>query len=176
MPGRRIGIVITTALMLSVSSVGQQKQRQPTPADRASLKSFLQAKDKDKESRYIAAFRDLNGDGVLEAVVYLVGNDTCGSGGCDALILMRDKDSWRAVTEMTIVQLPIRVLASSSNGWRDLGVWVQGGGIQPGYESELKFDGKSYPENPSTPPAKRARKGAVGEIVIGSIKTAVPLY
>jgi hypothetical protein len=67
---------------------------------------------------------------------------------------------------MTITNPPIRVLDQKLNGWHSLGVWVQGGGIQPGYEAELRFNGKSYPKNPSVPPARRADKNLAGEVVI----------
>jgi hypothetical protein len=119
---------------------------------------------------YVAAFRDLNGDGVDEAVVYLLGSNWCGSGGCNMLVLRQEHGSWKVVSTMTIVRPPVRVLESTSNGWRDIGVWVQGGGIRRGYEAELHFNGKTYSRNPSVPPAKHADQGASGETVI-----AVPL-
>jgi hypothetical protein len=53
---------------------------------------------------------------------------------------------------------------------------LQGGGIQPGYEAELRFDGKTYPENPSTPPAMHSPENARGEILIASTEGAVFLY
>ncbi len=140
-----------------------------------SLKRFLQSWDKDKTTRYIAAFRDLNGDGTPEAIVYLMGN-WCGSGGCTTLILTQDAGSWRIVTRITIARLPIRVLTNTSHGWRSIGVWVQGGGIRSGYEAELRFNGKSYPRNPSVPPARRLTGKPAGEVVIASERDATPLW
>ena len=147
-----------------------------TTAEEASLKDFLQNFDTDKGTRYVAAFRDLNGDGQPEAIVYLVSNEWCGSGGCNTLILTQTTSSWRIVTNVTITQLPIRVLTERSNGWLDIGVWVQGGGIQNGYEAKLVFNGKTYPTNPTVSPARRIEGNPVGEVVIGSVKDAVPLY
>jgi uncharacterized protein YecT (DUF1311 family) len=145
--------------------------------EESSLRIFLQSFDKDKGTRYIAAFRDLNGDGKAEAIVYLVSNEWCGSGGCNTLILARDGDSWRIITNMTVTQLPIRVLTKSSHGWRSIGVWVQGGSILPGYEAEMDFDGKTYPANPTAPPARRLDGIPTGAaIVIHSVKDATPLY
>jgi hypothetical protein len=43
---------------------------------------------------------------------------------------------------------------------------VQGGGIQPGYEAKLSFNGKTYPKNPSVPPAQRLTQQAVGKVVV----------
>ena len=43
---------------------------------------------------------------------------------------------------------------------------MQGGGIQPGYEAKLSFNGKTYPKNPSAAPAQRLTQQAVGKIVV----------
>jgi uncharacterized protein YecT (DUF1311 family) len=141
-----------------------------------SLKSFLRAFDDDRTTRYVAAFPDLNGDGVPEAIVYLVSNGWCGSGGCNMLVLQRDGDSWKIVANVSVPQPPIRVLPGTAHSWHSIGVWVQGGGIQPGYEVELPFDGASYPRNPTVLPARKLERGAEGEVVIASTQNAASLY
>jgi|ERR1041385_7529633 hypothetical protein len=115
---------------------------------------------------YRAAYFDLNGDGIKEVIVYLTHYNWCGSGGCITLILEPTKSSFTVITKMTIVRPPIRVLDTSSHGWRNLTVWVQGGGIQPGYEAELRFDGKKYPSNPSMPPAVPLTGKATGQVIL----------
>jgi hypothetical protein len=51
-------------------------------------------------------------------------------------------------------------------------VWVQGGGIQPGYTTELQFDGMTYAGNPSIAPPSVAG----GEIVLdGSHVVSLPV-
>jgi hypothetical protein len=166
------------ALLVAVSPAKAQARREPAPPPTSvdSLKRFLQTLDGNRTTRYVAAFRDLNGDGIPEAIVYLVGTKWCGSGGCNLLILTQDSSSWRIVTKVTITQPPIRVLRSASNGWRSIGVWVQGGGIRRGYEAELRFDGHTYPRNPTVPPSRRLEGKAAGEVVIPSEQQAVPLY
>ena len=144
-----------------------QTVKQDTSA-KTSLRSFLERFDADLKGRFTDALVDLNGDGKPEAVVYLTSNDWCGSGGCTTLILARDTNSWTLVTKVTLTRPPIRVLATKSNGWRSIGVWVQGGGIQPGYEAELRFDGKTYPENPSMTPARPLTGKPVGETLIAA--------
>jgi hypothetical protein len=143
-----------------------------------SLKKFLQNYDHgdDKTARYFDAFVDLDGDGKKEAIVYLVGDARCGSGGCNTLILTQHAASWKVIKSITITRPPIRVLASTSDGWHSISVWVQGGGIQPGYEAELRFDGKNYPANPTVPPARRLTAKVPGEIVIPSMEGGTPLY
>ena len=66
------------------------------------------------------------------------------------------------VADISVSRPPIRVSPHSSNGWRNLLVHVSGGGT-PSHETELEFDGRSYPSNPTVPPAEPAAdtKGAV---------------
>src|ERR1019366_6602930 len=108
-------------------------------------------------TRYSSAFVDLKDDGTKEVIVYLSGRGWCGIGGCSMLILAPEGTSYRVVTKTTITRLPIRVLATKSNGWHDISVVVAGGGTQPGYEAELSFDGKTYPSNPYCSPGSPLR-------------------
>ena len=151
-------------------------------AMRNSLKVFLQnqfggASQGGDNTRYFAALVNLSTDTTTQqAIVYLTGDGWCGSGGCNTLVLARSENSWRVVAKITITRPPIRVLDETSYGWRSIGVRVQGGGIQPGYEAELRFDGKTYPSNPSMPPARPLQQKAAGETVISASETGVPLY
>lgn len=129
-----------------------------------------------KTTKYIHGFVDLNGDGKTEAIVYLMGRAWCGSGGCNTLILAREGGSWKVVNNITITRPPIRVLSSTSHGWHDISVWVQGGGIRPSYEAALSFNGKTYTGNPSVPPARRLKGSVPGEVVISSMEGGTPLY
>jgi hypothetical protein len=172
-----LAAVICSGLLVS-TSMGKVRQKAdaPTSETEESLKGFLKTLDDDRTTRYALAFRDLNADGTPEAIVYLIGKKWCGSGGCNTLILAPDGSSWRIVASISITRPPIYVLTDISNGWRSIGVWVQGGGIQPGYEAELQFDGKTYPKNPSVPPARRLERKPVGEVVIPSTQDATLLY
>jgi hypothetical protein len=173
--GVALGLLASACL-----AVAQPRARSSEEED--SLKRFLQSElkellaDDDKTTRYLAAFVDLNGDGTSEAIVYVTGQTWCGTGGCNMLILARDGISWRVVTETTVTRTPIPVLTTASNGWRNITVWVQGGGIQPGYEAELRFDGKTYPENPSVPPARRLTREVPGRVVLSSSQDGVTLW
>jgi hypothetical protein len=125
-------------------------------------------------TRYSAAFIDLNDDGKDEVIVYLIDEKWCGSGGCSALILAYQDSSYRLITKTTVTQLPIRVLSTKTDGWHDLGVWVQGGGIQPGHEARLRFNSKKYPSNPSLPARLQQKVG--GKVVIPAKTQGTPLY
>lgn len=124
-------------------------------------------------ARYTLALADLNGDGRPEALIYAMATagaggraDLCGSGGCELYVLSPTPTGYRAVTAVSVARPPIRVLPTATHGWRDLGVMVAGGGIIRGYEARLRFDGRSYPRNPSVAPAVRLT-GRAGRQVIG---------
>lgn len=163
------------AVLLAVCSV--------SPAQEDSLRRFLQnyagSLDDDpnvKATRYVAAFVHLRDDNSQQVIVYLIGTSWCGTGGCTTLILVPKESSYTVLTEMSVAQQPIRVLETKSNGWHDLGVWVQGGGIRPGYEARLSFDGKTYPDNPTVPPAQRLTTKVKGTVVVSYSATGEPLY
>ncbi len=172
-----LAVVICSGLLVTISlGKAQQGTDAPTAEATESLKKFLGTFYDDRPARYMLACRDLNGDGIPEAIVYLSGSKWCGSGGCNTLILTPDGSSWRIVTNIRITRPPIYVLSHISKGWHSIGVWVQGGGIQPGYEAELRFNGKTYPKNPSVSPARRLEGKVVGEVVIPSAQDAKRLY
>lgn len=161
---RRSRLLALTALTIPGVVAAQQSPNK----DDVSLRRFLQDFDGGLKDRFVAAFTDLNGDGEPEAIVHLTSNEWCGSGGCTTLVLVRDDDSWKSLGKISISRPPIRVLTMKSNGWRSIAVWVQGGGIQPGYEAELRFNGNTYPTNPSVAPARRTIGKAEGEVVLPS--------
>lgn len=104
-------------------------------------------------SRYETARADLNGDGRPEVFVYVTQADYCGSGGCTLFILSPRGRTYRIVMHASATRPPIRLLRTSGNGWRDVGVLVAGGGIEHAYTARLRFNGRNYPGNPTVPPA-----------------------
>lgn len=129
---------------------------------------------------YTLALVDLNGDRRLEALIYTMATseghgqaDLCGSGGCDLYVLELTPTGYRQITDISIARPPVRVLSTITHGWHDLGVLVAGGGIVSGYEARLRFNGRSYPENPTVSPATRS-KNMVGKQVIGKEAELMP--
>jgi hypothetical protein len=114
---------------------------------------------------FLAAETDLNGDGQDEVVVHVTSRDYCGSGGCVTLVLQRTGQGYRTMMRASVTRPPIRVLETRHQGWKDIGVTVSGGGAGPAYEAALAFDGRRYPSNPTTPPA-RPVKDAPGVTLI----------
>ena len=163
--------LLAVSLFLNTGALAQTTAQNSSAKDE-NLKKFLQnyeskvSSPEQKTTRYAVAWVDLKEDGKQEALVYLLGPEWCGSGGCSCLILAPSGSSFKIITRTTVTQLPVSLLPEKTNGWRDLAVGVGGGGIQPGYEARLKFNGKKYPSNPTVPPAQKLPKNAHGKVVI----------
>jgi hypothetical protein len=165
------GLVVLIVLSIQLSyysgkaSVGNNKTV-------SSLKTFLRNRLSDipsevsRGARYRAAFVDLNDDGDNEVIVYLYGGRLCGTGGCNTYILDGERPNYRIVTMLSIGFPPIHVLPAKSHGWHDISIVVAGGGVRGPYVAELSFNGTSYPENASVPPARPARARGAGQVVI----------
>ncbi len=174
-------VVCSTLLIMTCVGQGREQAAAESPVSETSLRNFLRwylriaACSEDLTTKYSASWVDLNGDGSREAVVYITGRKWCGSGGCTMLVLTREKAGYRVVTKIPITRPPIRVLSETSHGWRKIGVWMEGGGIQPGYEAELRFDGRTYQLVASIPPAGRLANKTEGEVVVSSAQEGKPL-
>lgn len=145
-------------LLASLVSTGQMSAcaRKP-PAGRVTLQEavqdYLQSLDttRDTSTRFVSASVSLD-DKTPMVLGIVSGQGWCGSGGCMALLLRQDDLSFKVIQEFTLVRPPIRVLCSKTNGWRDLALWVGGGGLSPTVVA-LRFDGSEYPTNPSLAPS-----------------------
>lgn len=172
-----LSLVVGLILLAIPPVVGSQKNSERSQIEnRGSLKQFLRTFDTDHSTRFVLAFAGLSGGGTRQAIVYLLGNEWCGSGGCNMLVLTPMGDSWRIVANVRITNPPIYVLPEKFNGWHSIGVWVQGGGVEHGYLAELRFNGKRYPQNPSVPPARRLEGKPTGEALIPSTKGSEALW
>jgi uncharacterized protein len=106
----------------------------------------------DASHRFFADTIDLNGDGVLDALVVFSSSYWCGTGGCTMLVFKGKTDkTFQLVSESSLVRPPVTVSETKTKGWRDLIIQVSGGGA-PAKTVALKFDGKKYPLNPSDQP------------------------
>ena len=177
--GRRaLGVLATCALMLTSPVASAQVK---PDSQEESLRRFLRRWARDhnaaaRDTRYVRAWVNLRGEGAQQVIVYVEGQSWCGSGGCTMLVLAREGGGFRIVGYSTITHPPIRILAHVTNGWHDIGVSVRGGGVIPGYDAGLPFDGEKYPLNPSVPPARKATGEPVIATVITGEEPGQPLY
>lgn len=84
---------------------------------------------------------DFNNDGTKEFLIGQTGSYFCGSGGCTVLLL---NDKGDLITKFSVVKYPAYVDIESTNGWQNL-ILFSGG-----KNRVAKFDGNTYPSNPST--------------------------
>jgi hypothetical protein len=163
------------AFVLAQSALHSASQ---TPTEDASsalsrfLKQYLLRAAPESEISVAIGSVDLNGDNRQEQVVYVRGESWCGTGGCLVLVLRRTKTSYQVIGRITVAPLPIRVLESSNNGWRSIGVWIPGGGTGNGSEAILPFNGKRYPGNPTIPPARRSIGASLTGVVLLSDRSS----
>lgn len=111
-----------------------------------------------------AAAIDLNGTGGDEYVVLASDPRYCGSGGCALFVLSAEGGPLRTISRSTITRPPIRALATRTLGWRDLVVRIGGGGMAT-RDVVLRWNGQSYPLNPSLAPTQE--EPSPGETVLG---------
>ncbi|CAH2211924.1 hypothetical protein [Tepidibacter aestuarii] len=88
---------------------------------------------------------DLNGDKKEEIFTVLYGSYVSGSGGGTGLLF---DNNYNLVSKFSLVRTPIIISDNKTNGWNDILMYVSGGGIESFY-AQMKFDGKTYPSNPS---------------------------
>jgi len=93
---------------------------------------------------------DLNGDGNKEIIVGLSGPYFCGSGGCSVMLLTGKGD---AITYFSVTNYPVVISNTKTNNWNDLIL------MSSGKYHLLKFNGKTYPSNPSVTPAFKSVPG-----------------
>lgn len=108
---------------------------------------------------------DLNGDESQEVFVLLVGRIVCGSGGCSALLFEAENGEYNLVSRFSLVNNPIIISNTTTNGWKDIIIPVAGGGIKS-FFAQMKFDGDSYPLNPSLQSEIKADTKVKGKAII----------
>ena len=92
------------------------------------------------------------------------------AGGCALHIYTSDGASWRQVSELTIVDAPVRLLATRTRGWRDLAVSTRGGGMDLPRLTRVRFDGADYSR--SAPLARGVR----GRLLLDDATPGRPLF
>jgi len=109
-------------------------------------KNFIE----DNSKKFIFFEYDLNEDGKKEILVGLTGGYFCGTGGCTQLVL---DSQGNVITQFTVSDYPVVIDTNKTNGWKDLFIY------SGGKYRIVKFDGKTYPSNPSILPALKVLPG-----------------
>jgi heat shock protein HslJ len=110
-----------------------------------------------REARYVHGRHDLDGDGVEEVFVLLMGSIFCGTGGCNLLLLRETEGGYALVDDFPRSRAPVIVTSETTAGWHDLVRLESGGGAEPAYVVHA-FDGERYVERERLP-GDRAPEG-----------------
>ncbi|VXC07951.1 conserved hypothetical protein [Flavobacterium sp. 9R] len=104
----------------------------------------------DNSKKFIFFEYDLNEDGKKEILVGLTGGYFCGTGGCTQLLL---DDQGNVITQFSVSGNPVVIDTNKTNGWKDLFIYS-------GSKYRIvKFNGKTYPSNPSMQPELKVTPG-----------------
>ena len=126
------------------------------------------------EARWLTARSDLDGDGRDEALVYLIDPLKCGTGGCSLFLFADDgQGNWQLVDKVAVTRAPIYRLQTSSNGWADLGITIEGGGGKS-MLVKLSRETDGYPENPTVPPGAEANSEGAMLLIDEGEGTPIP--
>jgi len=87
------------------------------------------------------------------------------------MVFRESEPGLQLVSRITLTRPPIYVAETKTEGWRDLIVRVRGGGILPGHDAKLRYDGAMYAANPTVPPAEPLAERTRGEAVIPSFQS-----
>jgi hypothetical protein len=98
--------------------------------------------------RYFYNRVDLNDDGQQEVLVWLHGLTVGGSSGYTTQIYRRVRNDYFLLWESEQTWNPIIVSTRRTRGWRNLIMLVAGGGVRPGFWTEVRFNGAEYPADP----------------------------
>lgn len=123
----------------------QPAEIEPHSELEALIISYLEIPQDSLESTsYFYNYVDLNDDGTDEIFVDLVGMYTSGTGGDTALIVSQEGGSLSILQKLTLVNLPVIVSDSVTNGWHDLIFPYTGGGAESSYMVS-SHSGTEYP-------------------------------
>ncbi|MBE6070522.1 MAG: hypothetical protein E7208_01035 [Clostridium butyricum] len=96
-----------------------------------------------KETRYYYNYVDLNGDGINEIFVQLVGPYTSGTDENNVIIFTEVNGKLEDIDDFTLVHNPIIISNEKTNGYNDIIVQRSGEGTKKEYVL-LKYDGNDY--------------------------------
>lgn len=137
----RMGGRAFAAALVSCAWIGAAEAQTRTPnaarmqAVAAAVKDYV----KGAPATYAVGFADLNEDGRDEAIVHFTNEAWCLTGGCTTLVLEPEGAKFRFHSILLALYLPIRVLETKTNGWREIASRIPGG------ESAVAFNGVRYP-------------------------------
>src|SRR6185503_4254447 len=103
-------------LLAGVGAQASPAQTPPTLA--AAVQAYAEKAGVRQTVKVRHALVDLNGDGVVDALVFLTDPDWCAAAGCTLLVFRGSKSGYALVSDSRAVETPIRLTTERSQGWR----------------------------------------------------------
>jgi hypothetical protein len=121
-------------------------------------------------TRYFYNYADLNGDGTEEIFVDVCGPYTSGTGGDSALILSQSGGKLQILQSLTLVNIPVIVSDTVTDGWHDLIFPYTGGGAVSSYVTSRSSGGRYASVGDAQPLA--SLQGVTGTSILYTDPTA----
>ena len=137
-----------------ISTAATEEVAEASPELPAEMAALLDAEFADFDGlTYYSGRFDLNGDGTDEWMAYVAGPGACGTGGCSMRIFQQTPDGIETKGQLSVVQLPVGVFETSTDGWRDLAITIGGGGAEYAVV-KVPYTDPVYSSNPTVSPAQ----------------------
>lgn len=118
----------------------------------SAVKAFLSSKGatvNNANGAYGYNLVDLNGDGVEDALVYLVSTSFCNEDKCTLLVATGEAgDKFKVHSMIKGLSTPVLISATNTKGWADI-VTQLFDEIGTATSVKLAFDGSKYPDSPT---------------------------
>lgn len=113
---------------------------------KAAIKEYLSHVKASKFSKYKFTRKDLNGDNLKEAIIYMTApyGHWCNDNGCTLLILKSHFDGFSFAGSIKDIRPPFYINKKTSFGWKDIGVVSSGDFNKKSQVHSLVFNGKTY--------------------------------
>lgn len=161
-----IFIVILFSCLVSACSGSPAPESKPEttaynkrmPDDAAvyrAVQGYFESTDAPRFSAFDYNRKDLNHDGLLDAVVYLSSpySHWCTTKGCSMLVLeAQDEKSLKAMPVVSPVRKPLYISNQTSRGWNIIVAKEDGYKVDTRYV-RLAHNGRTYPSDPHKAPA-----------------------
>lgn len=116
----------------------------------------------ENDRRFMYSEVDVNGDGSNETLVMMQSPYYCGTGGCTLILL---NSLYKPITKFSVSDEPVMISSGMSNEWNDIVI------TSDGAQHVMKYNGNTYPTNPSVAPEFKDGDGEAVQVKFSPVQT-----